>query len=1039
MELLNIGARASWMAPEITSINRLPMRATLFPFDSIDAARLGNRENSPFFQLLNGDWDFHLAPRPDDVPADFIAPGFEIGQGWAKIPVPSNWSMHGHDKPHYTNAQMPFPHEPPLVPDDNPTGCCRTQFEVPTEWNGRRVVIHFGGAESVLYVWVNGVAVGISKDSRLPGEFDISEFVKIGAQNALAVVCVKWSDATFTEDQDQWWLGGLFRDVYLYSTPKTWIQDVFAVAGLDDEFQNGTLKITATMGFTISSERDWQFEAQLFDAEGNAVLEAPLRQKINIRGGYSHHRNQGVFEAEIAAPRQWNHETPHLYTVVVTLISPDGNAVDFTGCRTGFRRVEMGDRELLINGKAVLIKGVNRHEWDERTGKVISRDSMLRDIRLMKQHNFNAVRASHYPNDALWYALCDEYGLYVIDEADIESHEFMNSLCRDTRYASAWLERGIRMVERDKNHVSIILWSLGNESGYGPNHDAMAGWIRHYDPSRPLHYENASWSWEKLADKIPGAPATDLVCPMYASIENMIRYAEKADAPDRRPLILCEYSHAMGNSNGSLSDYFHAFENYLGLQGGFIWEWCDHGILIERDSNYPTLKHPKSGAPYYAFGGDFGDEPNDLNFVCDGMVGADRTPHPAMSEVKWLQQPLAVSWKNAANREVEIRSKADFSNLDWLRGTWNLEIEGREIARGELADLNLAPGASQTLKLDLPAEIAPGEALVTLRFFAREAQSWCEANHEVGWQQLALENAILEPSRPFAGATPFEGTTEIFLSDGTIDATFSREIGALSSLKLRGEEFLAAPMQLQIWRAATDNDGIKGWTGQENKPLGRWKSAGFDSIELSRVTARIEGNSVALGVRGSCKASEEAFFLGQICTLENGVLKVSNHFTVAENLPDLPRLGVSLALTPGFENLEWHGNGPLENYCDRHAGSVISRFQTSVSEQYVPYVMPQEHGNHTEVRSLLLDNGALKVEFRAQNAPFEASASHFTPADLFAAGHTFDLKPRAETWVNLDAKQRGLGTASCGPDALERYKIAPGEYQLDFEIRLGKS
>jgi beta-galactosidase len=1023
MELLNIGARASWMAPEIVQINRLPMRATLFPFSNLETALSYNRENTPFYQSLNGDWDFHLAPRPEAVPADFVAPDVVLDENFAKIPVPSNWTMHGYDKPHYTNVQMPFPHEPPLVPGKNPTGCYRTQFEVPQNWENRRVVLHFGGAESVLYVWVNGVAVGMSKDTRLPSEFDISDFVQIGAQNTLAVVCVKWSDATFVEDQDQWWMGGLYRDIYLISTPKTWIEDVFAVGDLDDNYQNGSLKITATMGFLGASEKDWQFEAQLFDESGKAVLESPLRQSINNQGGYTNNRYKGVFEAAIEAPAQWNHETPHLYTLVVSLISPGGEAVDFTSCKIGFRRVEMGDRELLINGRAVLIKGVNRHEWDEKTGKTLSRESMIRDILLMKQHNFNAVRTAHYPNDVLWYDLCDEYGLYLIDEADIETHAFMNSICRDARYASSFLERGIRMVERDKNHPSIILWSLGNESGYGPNHDAMAGWIRAYDTSRPLHYENASWGWHRFEDEIPGKMATDLVCPMYSGIEDIIKYAEKADAPDRRPLILCEYSHAMGNSNGSLSDYFHAFENYHGLQGGFIWEWVDHGILIDQNSNFPSLKHPKTEEAFYAYGGDFGDEPNDLNFVCDGLVSADRTPHPAMLECKKLQQPLSARWQNAQNGEIEIRSKADFSKLDWMRGEWILELDGHKIGGGELPTLEMAPGETQIVGVHLPSQLPPGEARLMLRFSAQHDTPWCNAGHEVAWEQLTIENA---PKIP--------------VPNESAPIRFSVENDALTSLQFEETEFLAAPLQLQVFRGPTDNDGIKGWTGQEGKPLGRFLDAGYDQIELRNEKHSVdEDGTVRVVTIGACKASNEAIRHEHSYALQkDGSIRVENRFVVAEGLPDLPRLGVSFALIPGFEILEWFGNGPLENYCDRKAGSFLSRFKSSVGAQYVPYVLPQEHGNHTETREIKLENGVFVLEIRALNSPFEFSVSRFTPADLFAATHTFDLAPRAETYVNIDVKQRGLGTASCGPDTLDRYKIFPGEYCLDFEIRLSR-
>lgn len=1034
MELLHLGARPSWMAPEIIQVNRLPMRATLAPFPDADSARAFVAKSdatiasdSPWLQSLNGEWDFHLAPRPDDVPAAFVASDFNAGEGWAKLPVPSNWTMHGYDRPHYTNVQMPFRNEPPSVPDENPTGCYRREFSVPANWDGRRIVVHFGGAESVLYVWINGVAVGLSKDTRLPSEFDITDWVKFGETNVIAVVCVKWSDASYIEDQDQWWMGGLYRDIYLYSTEKVFIGDVFAVASLDDEYQHGTLKVTADIGFQHHRDKDWNFEIQLYAPDGAAVWPAPLRAEVATKRAYSQHRFQAVFETVITDVLPWNHENPQLYTLTVSLLAPDGRAVEHTATRVGFRRVEMGDRALLINGKQVMIKGVNRHEWNEMTGKTLSRADMIRDIEVLKRHNFNAVRTSHYPNDALWYDLCDQYGLYLVDEADIESHDFMNYLCRDPRYASAFLERGIRMVERDKNHASVILWSLGNESGYGPNHDAMAGWIRHRDPSRPLHYESASWGWEKLENKIPGQMATDLVCPMYASIENMVKYARtSADYADRRPLILCEYSHAMGNSNGSLSDYWAAFEEYGALQGGFIWEWCDHGIA----------RTTESGEKYWAYGGDFGDEPNDLNFVCDGLVWPDGAPHPALAECKKLQQPLSVCWHDAIAGVVEVRNKADFTKLDWLRGEWILEVEGREIAGGALPTLEAAPGESQKITLTLPAQISAGEAFVTLHFVADKDTSWCQSGHEIAWEQLALANAPRVSSVAGDAATPRAANNDLVLANGAVEAIFRD--AALASLQFGGQEILAAPLQLQIFRGPTDNDGIKGWDGQENKPLGKWLAAGYDKIELQPVESRIEGNAIITRTRGACQANSGAFELHQIWTMEGEILRVSNRFVIAQGLPDVPQLGLTIALKAGFENLNYFGRGPGENYCDRKTGDAIGLYHSTVADQYVPYILPQEHGNHTDVRHITLDNGATSVEFRACSGPMEAKASHFTPHDLLPAMHTFDLTPRPESWVTLNVKQRGLGTASCGPDALDQYKIWPGEYRLELLISLNK-
>jgi len=1026
MELLHLGSRPVWMAPEITHISRLPMRATLFPFPDAQSARENQPSSSPYFQSLNGEWDFHLAPCPDAVPAEFVSPDFVPAQDWAKLPVPSNWAMNGYDRPHYTNVQMPFPQEPPFVPDENPTGCYLTRFSVSKDWERRRVVLHFGGAESVLAVWVNGHAVGVAKDTRLPSEFDITPFLKHGQENTLACVCIKWSDASFIEDQDQWWLGGIYREVFLYSTEDTFIRDVFAVGEM-----NGQLSINAKIGFSSDRERDWKLKAQVFDSSGSLVLDLP-EQTVSTKRAYVGNRFTAVWEEQVDNPLVWSAETPHLYTLVVSLVSPEGREVEHTSCRFGFRTVSLGDRELLINGRAVMFKGVNRHEWNDVTGKVLTLEEMKQDIVLMKQHGFNAIRTSHYPNDERFYDLCDELGMYVIDEANIEAHDFMKFLNNDARYSSAWLERCSRMVERDKNYACIWAWSLGNESGYGANHDAAAGWIRHYDPSRVLHYEgvaNSNTDRHIGLDDWNAFLATDLICPMYSSIEDISNWAITDNPNDRRPLILCEYSHAMGNSNGTLADYVEAFETHHGLQGGFIWEWVDHGIRVGSNAgNHPHVN--ASGGSHWLYGGDFGDEPNDLNFVCDGLVWPDRRPHPAMRECKTLFSPVAVAW-NEATGSLEIRSKADFVSLDWLRCTCKLERDGVVVSRVELPILNIAPDEVRSIWLPFTL---PNDGTLTLNvsFTAREGTAWCQATFLVAEHQVVLREAPLVAEPMPSPASPREEGNGITLESNDLTAT----IGALglSSLSANGRELLASPMQLQVWRGATDNDGIKGWTGQEEKPLGRWLAAGLDKVQLAPAELRHEEGRVVVVTRGATEQHPEALELRQTFATQDGVLRVENEFVVHKGLPDLPRLGVSLALIQGFENLEWLANGPYENYADRKTGARFGHFSSTVANGYVPYILPQEHGNHTGVRHLSVSNGEAQIEFRALEKPFEASVSHFTPADLFAAKHTFDLKPRAETWVNLDFAQRGLGTASCGPDTLDKYKIFPGTYRMAFEI-----
>lgn len=1050
------GATRTWVHPETISVGRLPARATLYPFPDFESALAVRKEASPFVQSLNGDWRFHLAGRPEATPEGFNQPGHDDA-AWPQIPVPSNWTMHGYDRPHYTNIQMPFAGEPPLVPEENPTGLYRTTFEVPADWAGRRIVLHVGGAESVLYVWVNGQPVGMGKDSRLPHEFDITGVVNTGSPNLLACAVVKWSDASYIEDQDQWWMGGIFRDVFLYSTAQTHIADVHAVAAPDDDFQRGNLTVAVKLGFAGAGENGWEVEAQLFDRYGTAVLDAPLGDKVvgSAKGWNPYRGPLGVvtLSALIEAPELWSSETPHLYTLVVGLRRAGGPVVEATACRIGFRRVELGDRELLINGRPVMIKGMNRHEHDPVRGKAITRESMIADIELMKRFNVNAVRTSHYPNAEDWYDLCDEYGLYLVDEANIESHAFLHNVCRDPRYAGQFLERGLRMVERDKNHPSVIVWSLGNESGYGPNHDAMAGWIRRLDPSRPLHYEGAVWGWDPVVGPpayaepgqggnpgkgAPVALASDLICPMYPPIDALVNWATANDPSDRRPMVLCEYSHAMGNSNGSLGDYFDAFENHRGLQGGFIWEWCDHGIA----------SRTADGQDYFAYGGDFGDTPNDLNFCCDGIVGADRVPHPGLWEFKTLAQPVAVAWADSAAGQLEIRNKRDFATLSDLKGLWTLEVDGTPIAQGVLPVLQTAPGQADVvpLKLPRPAISACQEAFLMVRFQLAELTAYAAAGHEVAWVQLPFDLPRTAEGRGGEARNDLkplmvrDDSAAITVSGDGFHVRFSRDAGRLEQFVWHNHVVINAGPKLQIWRGATDNDGIKGWSGQSSKPLGRWREAGLDDLEFHQPEVQIMESKGDVEVRivqsVGCRASSRAVVHVHTYTVRpDGRLTVANRFEVDPDLPDLPRLGITMSLPDPFERLSWFGRGPLDNYVDRQRAAWVGRFDSSVSEQYVPYVVPQEHGNKTGLRWLQLESPALRVRFTPA-IPCEGSATRFSPDDLFAANHTTDLHPRREVLVNLDVAQRGLGTASCGPDTLDRYKIPGGVHELIFDLEV---
>jgi beta-galactosidase len=1027
MPMLRIGAVPTWKNPQLHSLNKLPPRSTLYPFASEDAAVALTRETSPWFVSLNGAWDFKILARPEEA-----VPGVMDEGVWSTIQVPGNWTMQGFGKPHYTNVQMPFPNIPPDVPDDNPTGIYRRSFTISPEWKDRRVVLHFAGCEGALFVYVNGQAVGVSKDARTPAEFDITALARVGMENELVCVVTRWSDATFIEDQDHWWQSGLQREVFLYSTLSTNIQDVFARCVLSDDFQKAQFLVNVKVGFPGENfSGDTIVSVQLFDAAGKAVFKEALTSScqpdVNFRNSTKLGRTELALKGDVRQPRLWSHETPYLYTLAVSLKGPDGE--EFTATRFGFRKIEIRDRMLLINGQSVRINGVNYHDHHDTAGKYISPETFETDLKLMKQFNVNAVRTSHYPKDAYWYELCDRYGLYLVDEANIESHAFYQECCRDPRYTNAFVERVRGMVERDKNHPSVIFWSLGNESGYGPNHDAAAAYARRVDPTRPLHYEGAISGWGTTEGWNGGENASDVVCPMYPQIKDIIAWS--IEGKGQRPLIMCEYSHTMGNSNGCLSDYYAAFDTYPGLQGGYLWEWLDHGIR-QVDAN---------GQTYWAYGGDFGDEPNDANFVTDGIIWPDRTPHPGLYEFKYLAAPVRVEAVDAAAGRFRLVNKQYFSSLDWLQGEWEVVVEGEPVQSGKFPSLKIAAGESLVVNLGLKGGLQ-GEAFVNFYFFQRKDTYWAPAGHEVAWAQLALPaqsgspiTVIREPATLKAN----EEGDEIALHCGTVKVLFQKKDGRITWFGAKSNLLVSGP-RLNVWRAGTDNDGIKLMLGPD-KVLYRWLEQKLDCMEQRLVGIRlIKGKQPAVEVIHSASGRgqwDDFMHTQSFRLLPSGELQVENRVKIGNGLKDIPRVGITLLLRSDLENLAWYGRGPWENYSDRKASALVGLYGGTVSEQYVPYIMPQEHGHKTDVRWLRLsgeDGSGLLVKGQPT---LEFNASHYGDNDLYACRHTNELKPRAEVVLNLDAAMRGLGTASCGPDTLEQYRLMEKEYRFSYILKAG--
>jgi len=1209
-----------WENEQVVGRNKEPGRATALPYPDRGRAIQATREATPYFQSLDGSWRFHWVPHPDQRPVDFYKPDFDVS-GWKTIPVPSNWQCQGYGTPLYTNITYPFKADPPRVmgeppadytnfKDRNPVGSYRRTFEVPAEWKGRQVFLQFDGVDSAFYVWINGRQVGYSEDSRTPAVFNVTRYLQQG-ENVLAVEVYRYSDGSYLEDQDFWRLSGIYRNVYLWSTADLHIRDFFVHTDLDDQYRDAQLRVEVDVKNFAERPQAFTVEAELLDAAGKTVFQGLAANGDAAAGGAA----AVTLNQPVANPAKWSAEQPNLYRLLLTLKDAGGKVVEVTTCNVGFRRVEIKDRVLLVNGQRVYLKGVNRHEHDPVDGHTVSVDSMIQDIHLMKNLNVNAVRTCHYPDDPQWYDLCDRLGLYVIDEANIESHGMgygKESLAKDPAWKEAHLDRTRRMVERDKNHPSVIIWSLGNEAGNGENFYATYDWIKQRDASRPVQYERAGLERN-----------TDIYCPMYATIEHMVDFAKKN--PDR-PLIQCEYAHAMGNSVGNLQDYWDAIEAYPALQGGFIWDWVDQGLLVDvpkghkivdirnpqltgvvlgtvdaeagvtgavamdndprlnltgpltlevvfrgnragafnpliskgdhqyllrldgnginftlhqgdwqglivsyqhaqladgwnrvtavydgdrmllyvngrqageksltgaidageypvnigRNSEIPSrvsalpireariynrplstqeIAQPENrgneglildldlrrvtnqtvslgrGDKYFAYGGDFGDRPNDGNFCCNGVVHPDRTPHPHAWEVKKVYQNIKVHAADLAAGKVRVQNKYFFTNLNEFEAEWLLRCDGHEVQSGSLGRLDVPPQASQevVVPLEKPDRDA-GEYLLTVSFALAAARPWAGKGHVVAWDQFEMPWKKAVPTESATGKTPPDLKTadgKLLVSGDGWTAAIDKASGELISYQVGGVELLAAPIVPSFWKAPNDNQ-MRSRYMQQTQP---WRTAagGRKLLSLDNTTS---GGVVQVTARYQLPVGDAEYQIVYRFARDGHVGVEAAYTPGAGKSMLLPRFGITWTMPQSYGRVAWYGRGPHETYWDRQTGGEIAIYESTVDEMVFPYVRSQDTGNRCDVRWMTLTNEKGCGVRIVGDMPLSASAWPFTIADVEAAAHPYELPRRDFNTVFVDFRLHGVGgDNSWGALTHPQYTL-PGDKPYRFGFRI---
>jgi beta-galactosidase/beta-glucuronidase len=1004
---------------QVLGRNMEPPHAGMMPYGDIEAALAGERAGSTWYQPLNGLWKFHYAPSPAEAPERFFERK-EAADNWDTLPVPGHWQLHGYGKPHYSSSYYPFPIDPPHVPVDNPTGCYLRSFTLSEDWADRQVFLVFEGVDSAFHVWVNGKPAGYGQGSHLHSEFRITPLLQPG-DNTVAVQVYQWSDGSYLEDQDKWRLSGIFRDVYLKATPQVHLRDAAVQTQLHDQYERANLGVRMFVkNYEAAVSAGHTLRVSLLDAANQPVCPPSV---IRVNRLQAEEETVINLDIPVTSPKLWSAEEPNVYSLLLLLEDEQGKLLEAESVVIGFRDIAVRGGQLLVNSKPVTLKGVNRNEFHPELGFAIPMESMLEDIRLMKQYNMNTVRTSHYPNDTRWLDLCDRYGLYVIDEADLETHgcHFIDNesyLAQQPEWEEPFLDRARRMVERDKNHPSVIIWSLGNESGYGPNHDAMAEWVRQADPTRPIHYERAR-----------DAKMVDIVSCMYPSLDALIAEGEK---DDDRPFLMCEFAHAMGNAVGNLKEYWEAIYRYPRLLGGLIWEWADLGVRQQLES----------GEEWYAYGGDFGDYPNSGHFCIDGLLFPDRKPKPAILEFKKIIEPVKVEPIDLGAGKVIIHNRYDMISLDHLAGTWTVLCDGDIVEQGELAELNVPAGgkAEVTIPYRTAVDRAGCEYWLQVRFTLRQAALWAPQGHEVAWAELVLpvtggQRAEL-PLIPLASMPSLRTSdtpTRLKIQGRDFAIAFDKVRGELQSFEYNGMQLLKTGPKVNLWRATIDNDS------RQSKES---KKAGYDVLQ-HRVRDMAVHHHGDRGVEVEIQSTLGAAGLGACFQTQvtytiygsGDVLVKANISPLREGLPPLPRFGLQLSMPGGFDRFAWYGLGPHDCYIDRMESGRLGVYSGSVQEQFVPYIKPQENGNKADVRWASVTGPLGAGLFIGGEPQLNVSASHYATDNMTKAKHTYDLVKLDETIVNLDYRQAPIGNHSCGEaPPLESYLLHAEP--MEFTLRL---